>query len=128
MSPTVIDSAINNNIEIIGLPAHTSHFLQPLDQIFNNLKFQVSNLAQTLGILNADTVIRKNRMASLLKYAQEKAWSVKVVQQAFARTGLYPLDKNAIDKSYIKPHTNQEEADLSGSDGTEEEEEVPEEP
>ena len=128
MSPTVIDSAINNNIEIIGLPAHTSHFLQPLDQIFNNLKFQVSDLAQTLGILNADTVIRKNRMASLLKYAQEKAWSVKVVQQAFARTGLYPLDKNAIDKSYIKPHTNQEEADLSGSDGTEEEEEVPEEP
>ena len=49
-----------------------------------------------------------------LKYAQEKAWSVKVMQQAFARTGLYPLDKNAIDKSYIKPHTNQEEADLSG--------------
>ena len=113
MSPNAIDVAIQNNVDIIALPAHTSHFLQPLDQIFNNLKVHLSDLAQSLGILSADTVIRKNRMAQLLKYAMERAWTADVVQKAFTRTGLYPLCKDAIDKSFVRTGSDKDSSENS---------------
>ncbi|CAC5415212.1 unnamed protein product [Mytilus coruscus] len=75
--------AIEHNIEILGLPPHTSHFLQPLDQIFHPLRSEYSELALNIGLVKADM-------------AQDKAWSPHVIKQGFRKTGLYPLNSTTI--------------------------------
>ncbi|XP_063448186.1 tigger transposable element-derived protein 6-like [Mytilus trossulus] len=91
LSIPVIDMAIEHSVEILGLPPHTSHFLQPLDQIFHPLRSGYSELALNIGLVKADM-------------AQDKAWSPHVIKQGFRKTGLYPLDSTAIDKSFIRPN------------------------
>ena len=108
LSPDSIDLAIQNNVEILALPAHTSHFLQPLDQIFGGLKSTFGDLARTMGLINSNLVIRKNRFAQVLQYAMDKAWSPHVVKESFRKTGVSPVKFEAIDKSFIrkgKEHT-----------------------
>ncbi|XP_071145323.1 uncharacterized protein [Mytilus edulis] len=63
LSLKVIDMAIENDIEILGIPLHTSHFLQPLDQIFHPLRSTYSDLALNIGLVKADMVIKKNKFA-----------------------------------------------------------------
>ncbi|CAC5411815.1 unnamed protein product [Mytilus coruscus] len=104
LSIPVIDMAIEHGIEILGLPPHTSHFLQPLDQIFHPLRSGYSELALNIGLVKADMVIKKNKFAIVLQQAQDKAWSPHVIKQGFRKTGLYPLNSTAIDKSFIRPN------------------------
>ncbi|CAC5377335.1 unnamed protein product [Mytilus coruscus] len=104
LSIPVIDMAIEHNIEILGLPPHTAHFLQPLDQIFHQLRSGYSELALNIGLVKADMVIKKNTFAIVLQQAQDKAWSPHVIKQGFRKTGLYPLNSTAIDKSFIRPN------------------------
>ncbi|CAC5365281.1 unnamed protein product [Mytilus coruscus] len=97
--------AIEHSIEILGLPPHISHFLQPLDQTFHPLRSGYSELALNIGLVKADMVIKKNKFAIVLQQTQDKAWTPHVIKQGFRKTGLYPLNSTAIDKSFIRPNS-----------------------
>ena len=75
-------------MEILALPAHTSHFLQPLDQIFGELKSTFGDLARTMGLINSNLVIILNRFTQVLQNAMDKAWSPHVVKKSFRKTGM----------------------------------------
>ncbi|KAK3089055.1 hypothetical protein FSP39_000473 [Pinctada imbricata] len=107
LSPDSIDLAIQNNVEIMALPTHTSHFLQPLDQIFGVLKSTFGDIARSMGLIKSDFVIRKNRFAQVLQYAMDKAWSPHVVKESFRKTRISPVKYDAIDKSFVRKEKGQ---------------------
>ncbi|XP_053374904.1 uncharacterized protein LOC128547163 [Mercenaria mercenaria] len=87
------------NIIIFVLPAHTSHILQPLDvacygpfqRIYNNLCHKV--MRQT-----SDAITRYNIREIACK-AYSKDLCAENLHAAFQRTGIYPINKEAIPRS-----------------------------
>ena len=68
MSPKAIDIARSNNIELLCLPAHSTHLLQPLDvRVFHLVK---SNLAKSAGRLGYQvSKISRAQMPNLINYS-----------------------------------------------------------
>ncbi|KAG5281599.1 hypothetical protein AALO_G00074160 [Alosa alosa] len=61
-------------IEVVCLPAHTTHVLQPLDvAVYGSLKAAFSRLARNMGLVRGDLVIGKWQFSAVLKYALEEA-------------------------------------------------------
>ncbi len=57
VSKDVIMFCRGNKIELLCLPAHTTHILQPLDiAVFNPLKTAFSTLASRMGLVRGDIV------------------------------------------------------------------------
>ena len=103
ISILVIELAIKESITLIGLPAHTTHIMQPLDVgIIGPLKDKVTSIVTNLGLVNKSLAIGKANMPTVLNHAidQTTAFSVK---EAFRKAGLCPIDKTVIDPSQIFP-------------------------
>ena len=90
---------------ILCLPSHTTHVLQPLDVgIFGPLasawKKQVNKASwQFIGI-------KKNNLLVYYKQACDKAILPATIQSAFAKTGIYPLNPDAIPENAYEPALN----------------------
>ena len=50
ISLEIAEMAIENNVHIVLLPPHSSHFLQPCDMIFSILKDEFADLCQVLNL------------------------------------------------------------------------------
>ena len=100
----VITLAKENQIYLFTFPAHTSHLLQPLDVgVYKPLK---TNWATSLNEFMRDNPGDKpNRTTfhTILNPAYIKSFSTKNIQQAFKKSGIYPLNKNAIPPEAIAP-------------------------
>ncbi|XP_045195071.2 uncharacterized protein LOC123550708 [Mercenaria mercenaria] len=91
------------NIIIFVLPAHTSHILQPLDvacygpfqRIYNNLCHKV--MRQT------SAAITRYNICEIACKAYSKALCAENLHAAFQRTGIYPINKEAIPKEHMIP-------------------------
>ena len=100
VSLNVIEWAQQHNIIIHILPAHTSHFLQPLDvgiygpfqKIYNNLVHKKTR--------QMATVVTKDEVCPL---AYNKAFTPENLQSAFKKTGLFPFNRNIIDNKVFAP-------------------------
>ena len=94
---TTVKAAIDNNISIMALPAHTSHVLQPLDiGVFKNLKEIYHKIVLELFDTPEVGGATKEAFPILLKYvwAQIKPeWPVI----GFRKTGLFPVDIRQIE-------------------------------
>ena len=87
---------------MVGLPAHTTHILQPLDVgIFNHIKKKYNSICISTGARSARARITKQHFPTAWKLACAAA-TKPVVQSAFKRAGIYPFDPTAIDDSKIK--------------------------
>ena len=103
ISIPVIELARKESITLIGLPAHTTHLLQPLDVgIIGPLKDKITSVATNLGFVNKSLVIGKSKMPIVLNHAidQTTAFSVK---EAFRKAGIHPVDRSAISQSQLIP-------------------------
>ena len=88
VSHKVIESAKNHQVELITIPAKSSHLLQPLDQIFHCMKENFADLAISLKYVSSDILTNTSKLPYLLRIAMEKAWSTYVIKMAFQRTGM----------------------------------------
>ena len=93
---TTVKSAMDNNIIIICLPPNTSHALQPLDvAVFRSAR---KKFKDTLTCWFNETRLQKvdkNVFPQLLKYC----WTILDKNHAvvgFKKTGLYPVDRQAV--------------------------------
>ncbi len=69
VSRDVIMFCRENKVEILCLPAHTTHILQPLDiAVFNPLKTAFSTMASRMGLVRGDIVVGKRQFSALLKH------------------------------------------------------------
>ena len=97
----VVTKATSYGIDIALLPPHTSHKLQPLDiSIFKSFKthfytlkesFKEKNLAWSNG--NFD----KSYLAELASKALKEAFSASNIRAGFRKSGIYPLNVQAMD-------------------------------
>ncbi|KAK3105870.1 hypothetical protein FSP39_007466 [Pinctada imbricata] len=113
----VIECAIENKIELLGLPPHTTHILQPLDVSVNGpLKSKFSSTAVTLGHLNKQQTVTKAKFPAVLYHAIDELCSPARIKDAFKKTGISPLNPDAIDKSQL---TKSHFETINSSDGKE---------
>ena len=90
LGPEVIDLAKKEQIELLCLPPHSTHLLQPLDVgVFNLLKRSMANYAVTLGY-GGMRAVPKNTFPNVLKVAIDRISSA-VVKSAFRTAGIFPL-------------------------------------
>ena len=83
----VVETAKINQVELVTIPAKSSHLLQPLDQIFHSMKENFAELAISLKYVNSDVLTNTSKLPYILRIAMEKAWSTYVIKMAFQRTG-----------------------------------------
>ena len=94
---------LNFQIEIMGLPPHTTHLLQPLDVgIFNHVKKCYNEICISSGMRNSKVTITKSFFPIIWKNAIEQGATPSIIKSAFRRSGLHPFDPCAIDASHIK--------------------------
>ena len=68
--------ARDHNVELLGLPAHTTHILQPLDVSINGpLKQKFSTMANNLGFLNKNLVLNKAKFPVVLSHTIDQVCS-----------------------------------------------------
>ena len=100
VSPNVVDIAFDSGIELNFLPAHTSHFLQPMDQTFFALKSKFSNLAYSSLVMGPDLCVSKRTFTSFLKYSSKSTYKGgQLLREGFKRTGVNPTTIDGINKS-----------------------------
>ena len=91
LSTELIDYAKSENIELLCLPAHSIHLLQPLDVGFYHMfKTNVSNMATSLGYTGLKTIPR-HKFPKLLHLALNKI-AGSSISATFSAVGIYPLN------------------------------------
>jgi hypothetical protein len=99
-----IEYAINNKIEMICLPPHSSHRLQPLDTHFNGpLKKIWSSEVSTYLSENSQVILTKANFGDVFS----KVWTSistrrGLLVDGFAYCGLYPLKNPTCEQDFVK--------------------------
>ena len=95
LSPQVVETALENNIELLCLPAHTSSILQPLDVgVFKTVKGAWRKCLQTFYDQTRYCNIDKRAFPSLLnQLVTGGAFSRANAISAFEACGIYPLNR-----------------------------------
>lgn len=103
-SPDVTVWARSMGIHLFVLPAHTSHILQPLDvAVFGPFKrYYYSECAQFMKD-NLGQVVTRYNVASIACKAYLKSMNPWNIVSAFRKTGIHPLDKDAVPKNKMLP-------------------------
>ena len=70
----VLQLAMKENIHVVSLPAKTSNFLQPVDQIVSPLKARFANEAYKCSLVKASFIARPAQFPQLLRSALS-AWT-----------------------------------------------------
>ncbi|KAI2645013.1 MFS-type transporter clz9 [Labeo rohita] len=91
-----------NKIEILCLPAQTTHILQPLDTaVFNPLKTVFSTMASRMGLVRGDVVVGKKQFSALLKHVYPTAATAENIKAGFHEAGIFPLSRAAVDTTQV---------------------------
>ncbi|XP_042578769.1 tigger transposable element-derived protein 6-like [Cyprinus carpio] len=102
VSKEVIMFCREKNIEILCLPAHTTHILQPLDiAVFNPLKTAFSTMASRMGLVRGDIVVGKKQFSALLKHVYPTAVTAQNIKAGFRKAGIFPLSRAAVDTTKV---------------------------
>jgi hypothetical protein len=97
--------AADKKIIIICLPSHTTHALQPCDvgafgPLTQSWKCEVTLASQSL------IAIRKDNLLAHYHTVRIEALKITTIQSAFRRTGIWPLNCDAIPLSAFEPLKN----------------------
>ena len=86
-----ISYCIDKEIDLVVLPPHTSHQLQPLDvSIFSPLKRALSNEVEKLFRLTTRRIPRVEWMSAYIK-ARDRVFTSPNILSGFRGSGIYPL-------------------------------------
>ena len=98
ISSTVVTMAIENNIELLCLPAHTSSILQPLDVgVFKSVKSAWRKCLKSFYEESRFDNVDKIRFPKLLdKLVSSEAFSRVNAIHGFETCGIFPLNRNKI--------------------------------
>ena len=92
----VVKSAMNSGLDIISLPSHTSHALQPLDvSCFKSFKQTFRQIRDFWTLLNKGRKVEKTTLCEWTFQALERSLTPKNIKSGFRKTGIWPLDDNA---------------------------------
>jgi hypothetical protein len=94
----VVCKAAKAGLDIITLPLHTSHYLQPLDvAIFRSFKCAFKNLRDAWILKHSQRPAQKEDLYQWVCLALRKALSLENIRKGFMKTGIWPLNPQAVD-------------------------------
>ena len=103
VSVGLVEWASAQGIILYILPAHTSHLIQPMDVgCYGPLQRIYNSLCHKFMRETSRAITRYN-VCELACKAYTRALSAENLQSAFRRTGIFPLNKNAIAKESLIP-------------------------
>ena len=98
----IINSAIDNDIELICLPQHSSSFLQPLDVVvFKTLKYNWRKYLHTFFMETRFKNVEKENFFQIYDFLYKKAFLDENAIIGFETFGLYPLNRDKIIKDTL---------------------------
>ncbi|XP_060574096.1 uncharacterized protein LOC132731836 [Ruditapes philippinarum] len=101
----LVEIARKENVILVGLPSHTTHYLQPLDvKIIGPLNDKVTRLALSVGLVRPGCNIGKSRLPILLSYAIDQT-APSSVKEAFRLARIMPVNPEVIDARQLFPPT-----------------------
>ena len=93
----VLMKAKENGIDMISLPSHTSHELQPLDKAcFKPFKVAFRAYRDLWALKHQGQKCRKEDLAQWASLAFKKALTKKNIMSGFRATGIWPLNPQAL--------------------------------
>lgn len=98
-----VELARKENIIVIELPSHTSHWTQPLDRSFfkslkNKWNIEIDNFNQITGV-----PVGHGQFFRLFCKAWESATEPSIIVNGFKATGIFPLNPQAIPAEAYRP-------------------------
>ncbi|MES9884670.1 MAG: helix-turn-helix domain-containing protein [Sedimenticola sp.] len=113
---TIIEKAIEENISILSLPPHSTHYLQPLDRsVFGALKTVYNQNCSDFMQEHPLHVINKWTFPTLFSSAWEKTVTAANIRSGFKACGIFPFNEHAVPLSAFAPSepTNLTSPDVS---------------
>lgn len=109
-SVQLLEFAKANDIILICLPSHTTHFLQPLDRaVFKSVKSYFYSAAQKWLKNHPTRKITRLQFGQLLNECWGKSATPENAVSAFKATGIYPFNPDAIPQyAFINVNTVEE--------------------
>ena len=100
----VIEYVRLNNINLLCLPSHTSHILQPLDVgVFKSFKTSFSRVCRQYMAKNPGRVVTEDILASLVGQAFGQSHTPLNILSGFKKTGIYPFNPGEISDRQLAP-------------------------
>ena len=97
MTLDVVFQAKSVGLDLIKLPSHTSHGLQPLDvSIFKPFKDYFHKYHDYWSSRHLSDTVLKETLVQWVFLALQKALTEKNICSGFKATGIFPLDKRVI--------------------------------
>ena len=97
ISMDVLLKAKEHHIDMISLPSHTSHHLQPLDiACFKPFKVAFRAYRDLWNIKISGKKCKKEDLAQWASLALQRAWTKKIIQSGFRGSGIWPLNPQAM--------------------------------
>ena len=116
--PDMIRMAAEEKVILFTLPPHTTHLTQPLDKgCFGPFKVAWHQTCHKFCSQNPGRVVTVYDFSKLLSEAWSESMTVKNITSGFKVTGVYPVDKNAVQipgqKPAFKPESLAEKSGLA---------------
>jgi hypothetical protein len=99
----VVHKAIQVGLDLVTLPSHISHHLQPLDvSVFGPFKRAFKRCRDAWTLQNTGRGASKRVLAQWMSTALQKALIESNIMSGFRATGIWPLNKEAVSQ-YMQP-------------------------
>jgi len=86
-------TAFRNRVQLLYLPAHSSHGLQPLDvAVFSPLKYAYRSLIRASTIMTLSAPASKQRFITTYEKARSIAMTPRNIRSGFRATGIWPYN------------------------------------
>ena len=97
--------ARENGLEMISLPPHSTHRMQPLDvTCMGPLEIYYSQVVQTWMRENPGRAVTFHHVAELFEKAYSKVVHSKMLESGFKKCGLWPVDRSVFDGAFVSAH------------------------
>ncbi len=94
---------VDNNIQPLYLPAHTTHLLQPLDDvIFASFKFNMRKSVEwerMRRLISGESL--NGMLEEILEQNKSKIFTKEVIQAGFKHTGIWSFDASVICEKFV---------------------------
>jgi hypothetical protein len=102
----MVREAREARLDLLTLPSHTSHALQPLDAtVFKPFKTHFKEYRNFWTSRNMHQKVSKEILAQWVSLGLKNALSVYIITKGFESTGIYPLNRAAV-QSKLAPSQN----------------------
>jgi hypothetical protein len=97
VSLLVVTKARKVGLDIVSLPSHTSHHLQPLNvAVFRPFKCAFQSLHDAWTMFHRGRLAKKEDLCQWVCFALRRALSPFNIQKGFQKTGIWPLNSSIV--------------------------------